>query len=68
MAENLTQAQLLELDQAVCDDPDNANPNYERGKPGGTIYMLKKSARNKRKAIGWAIYYQKQPGFYEGGG
>ena len=65
MAENLTQAQLLELDKAICDDPDNENPNHKLGR---SIYMLKKSARNKRKAIGWAIYYQKQPGFYEGGG
>ncbi len=55
MADKLTQAQLLELMQAVQSDPASQNPAHAAGK---SIWLYTVAARKKLDAIGWAITYQ----------
>lgn len=54
LSRHLTTEQLIELQQAVQNDPKSANPQHAAGK---SIWIYTKAARKKMDAISWAITY-----------
>lgn len=49
--QNLTMVQLVELQQAIRDDPASACPKYKNG----GLWLFTPAARRKLDAIAWAI-------------
>lgn len=57
LSEAYTMEELAKLRQQVIDDPENANPEYVKGR---CIYLYTKAARKKLDAIAYAVYYKQK--------